>query len=656
MSIVRMKRLRLIGFSEQKDQLLQDLLHLGCVEITEPGDKAADPDWTQLVHRDSSSFAERKAEAAALSSAMTTLKKYAPKKKGLFRKRVALSSTDFFDDSVKAQAMDIANTVNDCTREISRIYSAENKLNASLSSLLPWADLPLPLEQQSTAQTELVLGTAPPGTNLSVLEDAMSKVTDLAQLTQISGDAEQNYYLLIVHKSVHDEVISALRPLSFGVVRFKGLTGTAQENIDRLRKEKDALESQRKEQEECIAANGGHMALLERTSDRVNQELNREAVSERFLTDGRIFFAEGWLPADRVEDLTILLNNYVCAWESADPAEGETPPTLLKNPKWMECINMVTEMYSLPAYDGIDPNPLYFFWYVFFFGFMFADVAYGLIILTICILVTKFVKPKKTLGRMFQLGIWLGASTAICGIFMGGFFGNALEVIYQTFIPGGLAVMPAWMVKFCSGIVVNPISDPMSALVLSIAIGCVHLIMGQCIHIYMGFRDGVKAGLDSMLDVVPWWVLFAGIGVFAVKGTAIGLLIGVLTLIATQGRHAKGFGRKLFGGIKSLYDVTSWLSDVLSYARLMALMLATSVIAQVFNTIGALPGSIIAFVLVFVVGHGFNIGINLIGTYVHAARLQYLEYFSKFYKEGGIPFRPLQYDTKYVDIKSEEDN
>lgn len=651
-----MKRLRLIGFSEQKDQLLQDLLHLGCVEITEPGDKAADPDWTQLVHRDSSSFAERKAEAAALSSAMTTLKKYAPKKKGLFRKRVALSSTDFFDDSVKAQAMDIANTVNDCTREISRIYSAENKLNASLSSLLPWADLPLPLEQQSTAQTELVLGTAPPGTNLSVLEDAMSKVTDLAQLTQISGDAEQNYYLLIVHKSVHDEVISALRPLSFGVVRFKGLTGTAQENIDRLRKEKDALESQRKEQEECIAANGGHMALLERTSDRVNQELNREAVSERFLTDGRIFFAEGWLPADRVEDLTILLNNYVCAWESADPAEGETPPTLLKNPKWMECINMVTEMYSLPAYDGIDPNPLYFFWYVFFFGFMFADVAYGLIILTICILVTKFVKPKKTLGRMFQLGIWLGASTAICGIFMGGFFGNALEVIYQTFIPGGLAVMPAWMVKFCSGIVVNPISDPMSALVLSIAIGCVHLIMGQCIHIYMGFRDGVKAGLDSMLDVVPWWVLFAGIGVFAVKGTAIGLLIGVLTLIATQGRHAKGFGKKLFGGIKSLYDVTSWLSDVLSYARLMALMLATSVIAQVFNTIGALPGSIIAFVLVFVVGHGFNIGINLIGTYVHAARLQYLEYFSKFYKEGGIPFRPLQYDTKYVDIKSEEDN
>lgn len=651
-----MKRLRLIGFSEQKDQLLQDLLHLGCVEITEPGAKTSDPNWTQLVHRDSSSFTQRKAEDAALHSAMDTLKKYAPKKKGLFRKRIELSSSDFFDDAIKAQALDIAKTVNDCTREISRIYSAENKLNANLASLLPWAELSIPLEQQSTAQTELVLGTGPSGTPLAVLEEALNQATDLAELTPISSDAEQNYYLLIVHKSAYDDAIAALRPHSFGVVRFKGLTGTAQENIDRLRKEKEDLERSREQQQDIIAHNGENMALLERTSDRVAQELNREAVAERFLTDGCVFFAEGWVPAERVEDLTILLKNYVCAWESADPAEGETPPTQLKNPKWMECINMVTEMYSLPAYDGIDPNPLYFFWYVFFFGFMFADVAYGLIILTICILVVKFVKPKKTMGRMFQLGIWLGASTAICGIFMGGFFGNALEVIYQTFVPGGLAAMPAWMVTFCSGIVVSPVNDPMTALILSIAIGCVHLITGQCIHIYMGFRDGVKAGLDSMLDVVPWWVLFAGIGIFAVKGTAIGILIGVLTLIATQGRHAKGFGRKLFGGIKSLYDVTTWLSDVLSYARLMALMLATSVIAQVFNTIGALPGSIIAFLLVFIIGHGFNIGINLIGTYVHAARLQYLEYFSKFYKEGGIPFRPLQYDTKYVDIKSEEDN
>ena len=148
--------------------------------------------------------------------------------------------------------------------------------------------------------------------------------------------------------------------------------------------------------------------------------------------------------------------------------------------------------------------------------------------------------------------------------------------------------------------------------------------------------------------------MFAGIGIFALQGSAIGLWVGVAALVLTQGRHKKGIFGKLFGGIASLYDITAWLSDVLSYSRLMALMLASSVIASVMNTLGALPRNIIVFALVFIIGHVFNIGVNLIGTYVHAARLQYLEFFGKFYVEGGIPFRPLKYRTKYIDIKEEE--
>ena len=184
----------------------------------------------------------------------------------------------------------------------------------------------------------------------------------------------------------------------------------------------------------------------------------------------------------------------------------------------------------------------------------------------------------------------------------------------------------------------------------------IYLITGQIIHIYMGFRDG--EGVDALLDVVPWWIVFAGIALLALGMGPVVLIVGVLSLVCTQGRHNKGFIGKLFGGVASLYDITSWLSDVLSYARLMALMLASGVIAQVFNTLGSLGGrtvvGVLLFVVVFIIGHVFNIGVNLIGTYVHAARLQYLEYFGKFYKEGGIPFRPLKYDTKYVDIIEEE--
>ncbi len=645
-----MKRLRVIGFSEQRDDLLQQLLHLGCVEITEPDDKATDPEWAALLRRDTSSIASRKAEWSALNSALDALKKYAPAKKGLFQKRYDITEAKFFDEAAKNAALASAQSINDCTREIAQIYSAENKLNANLSGLIPWTNLDLPLEQQHTSHAELVLGTAPVAAEDSALQTDLAAATDLAQLTPISEDKDQRYYLLVVHKDALEDALTALRAHSFGVVRFKDLTGTPKQNIDRIRGELSALQQQRKEQEDAIVAYKDQRPALELALDRVNQEISREAVAERFLTDGQIFFAEGWIPAERVADFSVVQKQFTCAWDTSDPAEGDRVPTQLKNPKWMDCINMVTEMYSLPAYDGIDANPLYFFWYVFFFGFMFADVAYGIIIFLGCLAIIKMFKPKKTLGRMMHLGLWLGGSTALCGVFVGGFFGNVLEVIYDTFLPN--ATMPGWMETFCNGIVVNPVNDPMTVLIIAIAIGCVHLIMGQCIHIYMGFRDG--HGIDALLDVVPWWVVFAGIAVAALAKTPILLIIGALCLICTQGRHEGTFVKKLFGGIKSLYDITSWLSDVLSYARLMALMLATSVIAQVFNTLGALPKSIIVFILVFLIGHVFNIGVNLIGTYVHAARLQYLEYFGKFYKEGGIPFRPLQYDTKYVDIIEEE--
>lgn len=650
-----MKRLRVIGFAEERNDLLQQLLHLGCVEISEPEDKVTDPEWTALLRRDTSALSQRKSEASALTSALEALDKYAPAKKGLFTKRKPISEAAFFQEEAKAAALRHAEEINQCTHEISRLYSAENKLNASLASLLPWAELDLPLEQQGTAHTQLMLGTTPAASDAAALRGELQEAAPLSELIDVSQDKDQRYYLLVVHNSDAEAALAALRPHSFSLVRFKDLRGTPRENIDRIRAEIQSLQDQRQDQRERIAARKDQRAALQLAQDRAHQEINREAVAERFLTDGRIFFAEGWIPAEKVQDFSKLLSSFTCVWETADPAEGDAVPTLLKNPKWMDCINMVTEMYSLPAYNGIDPNPLYFFWYVFFFGFMFADVAYGIIIFLGCLAIIKLFHPKNTLGRMMQLGLWLGGSTAICGIFVGGFFGNVLEVIYDTFLPN--AVMPGWMAKFCSGLIVNPVNDPMTVLIIAVAIGCVHLIMGQCIHIYMGFRDGkVSGGVDALLDVVPWWIVFAGIAVIALLGSPVLLIIGVLSLIATQGRHAKGFFRKLFGGVKSLYDITSWLSDVLSYARLMALMLATSVIAQVFNTLGALPRNIIVFVLVFLIGHVFNIGVNLIGTYVHAARLQYLEYFGKFYKEGGIPFRPLKYDTKYVDINDEEEN
>lgn len=466
---------------------------------------------------------------------------------------------------------------------------------------------------------------------------------------EISADAEMHYVLLICHKSQWADAQNALKPYTFSVARFKESAGTAAENIKALEAQLAETGKRRSELEAEIVAHKGLHSDLELMIDRLAQDAQREAAREKGLTNGTIIFLEGWVAEPKLEKLKAVLESFDAAYFFRDPEEGDDVPTLLDNPGWMKPMNMVTEMYSPPAYDGIDPNPLIFGWYIFFFGFMFADVAYGIIIALVSHIIIKKYNPK---GYLFTLGRYLGISTAICGFFVGGFFGDSITTFAETFLNIPVDQLPGWLQTFCNGIVVNPVNDPMTVLIIALAIGIVQLVVGQCIHIYMEARDGHP--MEGILDVVPWWIFLGGIPVMLLLGSSVMIIVGVIALVLTQGRHNKGLFGKAFGGVASLYDVTSWLSDILSYARLMALMLATSVIAMVFNTLAAMPKNIIFFIIVFAIGHIFNIGVNLIGTYVHAARLQYLEFYGKFYKDGGRFFKPLNYTTKFVDIDEEE--
>lgn len=654
MAIVKMKRLRLLGMRSDRESILKLLQKLGCVEIGEPALDLADPEWAALAKPDGHGLAQARECSNTINNALSILKKYAPPKDGLFRKRPVLNEGEFFDEAFYAAGLDTARKIVEGERQLSALHTERSKLETQQASLQPWVPLDVPLELSSNGTLSAVFGTIPAKADYSAMESAVAAASDMAQLTWSSADRDLQYFLLICHASAEEACAEAMRPFGFSRATLKGWTGTAADNVRAIENQVAVLEEKIAQSTQHICSFAPERERLRHCADRVTQEIAREEVKGHLLDTQSVFFLEGWMPAKKERELAAVLSPYTCATELTDPEEGDRVPTLLENPRWMRCINMVTEMYSLPAYNGIDPNPLIFFTYVFFFGFMFADVAYGIIIFAISLAVTKLYKPKNTMGYMFELGQWLGGSTAICGIFVGGFFGNALEVIYSTFLQMD---MPGWMQKFCAGIVVSPVTDPMKVLVIAMVIGAIQLLFGQLVHIYMGFRD--HEALDALLDVVPWWIVFAGIGVIALMGNPWVLAAGFLALLLTQGRHKEGVFGKLFGGIASWYDITSWLSDILSYARLMALMLATSVIAQVFNTLGSLGGrtvvGVIMFVVVFLIGHAFNIGVNLIGTYVHAARLHYLEFFGKFYKEGGIPFRPLQYNTKYFDINKEEE-
>ena len=669
MSIVKMKRLRLIGMQSERESMLRLLQHLGCVEIDEPGDRKDDPDWASLTRPDTGALNEARDARSSVENALKALKKYGPKQKGgLLTPRPVITEGELFDDAAYRTGLADAGQLVALERKISALYAEQNKLRTQKLALAPWLALDIPLETASTPEVAVSFGTVAASTDLDAMDGALGAVTDLYELMRAGADNELKYLVFLCHRSVEEDCQAVLKEYGFSRAALRGWTGTAAENDKRL---DEQLADAARELESTIAQVGEYASkkgALEQCLDRADQEIAREEARCRLLDSSSAFFLEGWVPVPDEKKLLEQLGQYTCCWETQDPAPEDYPvvPVKLKNNKLTEPLTTITEMYSLPAYDGVDPNGLMMPFYVFFFGFMFADLGYGLILAGACAFINHKVHPKGGFGQLIRLMIMCGISSAVIGFFTGGFFSDFLAqftsmlglsqpVIPFLSVPDGVTGVP--------GPLLNVMGDPMTVLVFALAVGFVQIVVGMAVKFWMLCRRGQV--VDAILDIGTWWVIFAGIGLFAagignVAGYPVVLIIGCLMLLG-QGRTAKGFG-KVTAIIGAVYNgVTGYFGDILSYSRLMVMMLAGSVIGQVFNILGAMPGGgmppaigIPIFFIIFIIGHAFNIGLNVIGTYVHTSRLQYLEFFKQFYEEGGRPWRPLNIATKYVDIKEEE--
>jgi V/A-type H+-transporting ATPase subunit I len=356
--------------------------------------------------------------------------------------------------------------------------------------------------------------------------------------------------------------------------------------------------------------------------------------------------------ADREPELEALFEKYDCAWETEEPAEEELPdvPVKLRNNRFTRPLNMVTEMYSLPAYNGVDPNPLIAPFFILIYGLMMADMAYGLIMFIAGMIVLKKKRPTGGTRNFFELLTFCGVTTFLGGLVTGGFFGNSIPTVAEAFFNTPADQLPAWLQAFNNGLLFNPLDDTVYVLLGAMALGLIQLNTGLVVNFVKEWRRGQK--LDAILGEGAQWVLLIGI-ILTVLKVAFGkivIIIGALALLYGATKDSKGFG-KVGSAFGCIYNtVTGWFGDLLSYSRIMALMLAGSVIAQVFNTLGAIPKNIIVFIIIFLLGHTLNFGLNLLGCYVHDLRLQCLEYFGKFYEDGGKPFKPLSIDTKYYDV------
>lgn len=648
MAIVKMKGLRLLAMRSDREALLELLQGMGCVEIDEPDQ---DPQtWQGLLSQlgsqtlsrpDGQALSQAREDLQAAQRALAVLKRHGDKGRGLLAPRPRLTRQQLFDG--EEQGKQAVQQVLEADRQLAALEAQHSKLLTQRAALAPWLELNIPLDTASTQEMVVQFGTVTAGVELEQVQRAVEGASELAQLTQANVDRDVRYCLLVCHTSAQEEVLQALRDFGWFRMNLSGWTGTAKENDQRIARELEQNEQESAQAEQQLAQLTSLAEPIRQAADRASVRINREEGRSRLLDTEKTFLLEGWVPAENWPQLESQLKNYPCAWELRDPTEEEYPkvPVKLKNNWFTRPLSMVTEMYSLPAYNGLDPNPLMAPFFILFYGIMMADMGYGLLMMIASVVVLKKSRPRAGMHNFFALLGLCGVSTFIMGALTGGFFGDFISQLLKLINPESTFVW-FWPTLF------TPLEDTMMILVGAMALGFVQILVGMAISFVKKLRRGQV--MDAIWEEVTWWVVFAGLALAILGVTNLVIILGGVMVVTGPILTEKGFG-KITGIFGSLYNhVTGYFGDILSYSRLMALMLAGSVIAQVFNTLGAIPGNVVIFIIISMLGNALNFALNLLGCYVHDLRLQCLEYFNKFYEDGGKPFRPMKLDTNYYDV------
>lgn len=659
MAVVKMNKLSAAGFKNTRAEFLKELMALGFVEIDPTDISGFDIDRiTPESAADDVSYYDGKVSSA--ESALKAVSKYADIKSPLITIRKSVKS-DEFEAEIKSTASEAENTVTDINSAAGSIEKSQNEINrlrSLIAGLEPWKELEIDLSTEGTKNTAFILGTLPVKTDFDFLIKTIEEAVPSAIINSVSQDKQFRYIYAFSFRKDKDELLNLLRKYSFNLISKSSASGTPTEIISRceadIENEKTAIESDKK----LITELSAKKEIIENYHDSCVLKRDRLKIVSNMVGTGKIFYFEGWAPEAGKEDIEKLFNKYGYYCEIREPLEEEEPPVLLKNNSVVTPFEAITEMYSLPSKNDIDPTKFLAPFYFIFFGLMLSDAAYGLIMSVGCYFAIKKFKLEGSMYRMVKMFFYCGISTFIWGALFGGWFGDFFTIAAKTLFNIDFTINPIWF---------SPMDDPMKLLVFSLILGAIHLFVGMGIQAYMLIRDGKP--FDALFDIGFWYMLLIGLVMFGVGGSVTAVLsdigkymaiIGAVGILLTGGRAKKGIFGKITGGLGSLYGITSYLSDILSYSRLLALGLATGVVASVINMLGSLMGGgilgAIVLIVVFLVGHTFNLAINALGSFVHSCRLQYVEFFGKFYTGGGKPFKPFFRNTKYVKIVEEEKN
>jgi len=651
MSIVKMSKVSLAGLMTERDRIIARVMKLGLVELVSYDSRIDDERFSKIIRADSENdkASEYELEMERTDAAIKQLERCAPEKKPMF-----YSGKKMRVDEYKMAIFDLEKTratvkrILEIEQDMVSLQNEENALRAVSDSLEPWSAMPLNLETCETASSALIFGALPAAANLDGVYEALENSAPESFVVLINNVHDLQYMILVAHKSCAEAAQQALKPFGFARTRFKDISGTAEENIEKITFTLSELSAKRSILERQINQLAVHKTKMQALYDYIEIRAQRCRAVEKVGRSDSVFYLEGWLPSKSVSDfLAKMYMEADCFIEVREAEKGEEHPILLENPKIIKPFEIITSMYSLPSTRDVDPNLLLAPFYFMFYGLMLADFGYGFLLsLAVGIVLLKF-KPDGMAGQMMKMLFIAGFSTMLWGAMFGGYLGDLPQKL------AGWVTGADYSDKFY-GIWFNPISDPLKLLIFSLIFGLLHLFAGMAIKMYTLIRDGHV--FEAIFDIGSWYVLIIGLALLLLDifpGSYMAVT-GAAMLVLTQGRKAKNPVMKLLNGVLSLYGITGYLSDVLSYSRLLALGLAGGIIASVINTLATLgpPSvvSVILFPLIIAFGTIFNIAINALGAFVHSSRLQYVEFFSKFYSGGGVAFKPFRIKTKYIKI------
>ena len=655
MAIVKMSKFDLVVFAEQRAKVLKKLQkfkEVNFVDIElrdENGEVSKDAveGVTKYVNNEELTHIDER--LYQLSSAISLIKKYDERKTRL-RDVIHGNENYTFDELAKKALIydwkKISSELNQIGTQYSQIKSEISKKYSRYDEIDLWERLDVnPKELKSLKKVNTFLGTVPIKLKGTFI-DGISKL-DKTYYEELKIVKDEVYYLVIssIDESEKEKLAEVFRNSSFTVENLD-IDAVPQDYKNELQKEISGLKKEKRKLKAKIKTYSEDLTDLQAVYEYMQNKKLRIVESEKLAQTENTILIKGWIPAEKVNEFEKVVkdetrDNYYLTFTEADKDDA-TVPIKLKNGKIVSTFENLTGMYAYPRYNEIDPTPLFTPFYILFFGMMGADVGYGLVLVFATMFVLKVVNLSSQMRKSIKFFFYLSFSVIFWGFLYGSYFGAT--------IPG------MWRL-------IDPASQYNDLLIGSIVFGIVHIFVGLAIKAYMLIRDGKS--LEAIYDVLFWYMALMGGIVYlvfklmnlspVVVNVSMWVMIaGMAGIVLTGGREAKGIGAKLGGGLYSLYGISSYVGDFVSYSRLMALGLSGGFIASAINMIaGMISGNWFGMIIVPVIlvgGHLFNMFLSFLGAYVHTSRLMYVEYFGKFYEGGGKPFKDFRTENKYINL------